>query len=70
MAIETEVHAGIRSEQGQRDGPRAKARFEISHVEPCEGRDQYALYRIASARTFSEWVEAVAAQWLEVVTRG
>ena len=39
----------------------------FDHVEPLEGCPEYSLYRIREVKTFTDWVEKVAAQWLEAV---
>jgi hypothetical protein len=40
----------------------------FDHVVPLEGCPDYTLYRIRGARTFVEWVEVVAQQWMRVAT--
>ena len=37
----------------------------FSHIVPFDGCPEYTLYRIPEALTLNQWVEVVAAQWLE-----
>ena len=39
----------------------------FDHVRPLRGCPEYTLYELRDAATFREWVEIVAAQWLDAV---
>ena len=40
---------------------------DFDHIEPLEGCPEYSLYRIREVKTFTDWVEKIATQWVEVV---